>query len=66
MSIEELSSPCVTCLLMFFTGGIKSIDDLIRGSNAKGGGSSSGCAAGEVSGKYRKMSSLATSSEEEK
>jgi len=38
MSIEELSSPCITCLLMFFTGGTKSINDLIRGSNAEGRG----------------------------
>ena len=38
MSIEELSSPCITCLLVFFTGGTKSINDLISGSNAKGRG----------------------------
>ena len=33
--IKKLGSPCVTCLLMLGTGSPKSINDLIRGSDAK-------------------------------
>ena len=35
MGIEEVSSPCITALLVCFTGGAKSLNNLIRGSNAE-------------------------------
>ena len=35
MGIEEVSSPCITALLVCFTGGAKSFDNLIRGNNAE-------------------------------
>jgi len=35
MRVEKFSSPCITCLLMCFTDGGKSINDLIKGSNAE-------------------------------
>ena len=33
--IEEVSSPCIAALLVCFTGGAKSLDNFIRGNNAK-------------------------------
>ena len=35
VGIKKLGSPGVTCLLMLRTGGTKSINDLLRGSDAK-------------------------------
>ena len=33
--IEEVGSPCIAALLVRFTGGAKSLDNLIRGNNAE-------------------------------
>ena len=36
--IEKVSSPCIAALLVCFTGGAKSLDNFIRGNNAKWSG----------------------------
>ena len=35
MRIEEVCSPCVAALLVYFTGGSKSLDNFIRANNTE-------------------------------
>ena len=40
--VEEITTPCIAALLVCFTRGAKSLDNLIRGNNTKWRGGLSG------------------------